>query len=249
MSDLCPKCGIRKCLNTDACEARALRAQLEAVTRERDALLEERRLVALELGCGLRVPLPGRLADVAAHLVAQVRIGEARLTRERDEARADAARLREALTQVRDAMCATGQEPDGDDDPRRPVASAVWHALASTPSAEPTRAHAERWLSDGPEEPGGTLAFHAEPTPAVHSSHFSEPLSEDPEVLSACVDRPPEPTPRDMRVAEALEGLTTWLSRWRHAITIRAEGAAQAWDELERLHNTGIAVVAKAVNP
>lgn len=60
----------------------------QAVTRERDALLDERRLVALELGCGLRVPLPGRLADVAAHFVAQVRIGEARLTRERDEAQA-----------------------------------------------------------------------------------------------------------------------------------------------------------------
>lgn len=58
--------------------------------------------------------------------------------RDAHRAEADAARLREALTQVRDAMLATGQGPDGDDDPRRPVAAAVWRALASAPSADPT---------------------------------------------------------------------------------------------------------------
>ena len=71
----------------------------------------------------------------------KLRARVAELERERDaafrdahRAEADAARLREALTQVRDAMLATGQEPDGDDDPRRPVAVAVWRALASAPS-------------------------------------------------------------------------------------------------------------------
>lgn len=54
------------------------------------------------------------------------------------EAEAEVARLREVLAQVRDAMLATGQGPDGDDDPRRPVATAVWRALASAPSAEAT---------------------------------------------------------------------------------------------------------------
>jgi len=49
------------------------------------------------------------------------------------KAQADAARLREVLAQVRDAMLATGQGPDGDDDPRRPLAAAVWRALASAP--------------------------------------------------------------------------------------------------------------------
>lgn len=44
------------------------------------------------------------------------------------------------------------------------------------------------------------------------------------------------------RLREALGGLTAWLSRWRHAVSIRAEGASQAWDELERLHNTGAAL-------
>ena len=40
----------------------------------------------------------------------------------------------------------------------------------------------------------------------------------------------------------ALCGLTTWLSTWRHAVSIRAIGAEQAWDELERLHNEGAAL-------
>lgn len=97
---------------------------------------------------------PEEERDIYAHElhIASLRVAE--LERERDEARervlvmSDAwkaamdnvARLREALTQVRDAMLATGQGPDGDDDPRRPVAAAVWRALASTPSAEPTPA-------------------------------------------------------------------------------------------------------------
>jgi len=82
------------------------------------------------------------LSDAKTELTA-LRTQLEAVARERDEARADAARLREALTQVRDAMRATGQEPDGDDDPRRPVASAVWHALDSTPSAEPTPREAD----------------------------------------------------------------------------------------------------------
>jgi len=103
-------------------EVERLRAQLEAATRERDdlkaerddltrrldGLLDERRLVALELGCGLQVPLPGRLADVAKHYVSQVRDGEARLTRERDEARAFAAD-RETLALELDAARETIQ--------------------------------------------------------------------------------------------------------------------------------------------
>ena len=60
----------------------------------------------------------------------------------RGRAEADAARLREALMQVRDAMLATGQEPDGDDDPRRPLASAVWATLDVT-AAVPTSAQPE----------------------------------------------------------------------------------------------------------
>ena len=92
-------------------EVDRLRTQLEAVTRERD---------------GARAQL-----DEAVSLAHESRVETVR-------ARADAARMREALTQVRDAMRATGQEPDGDDDPRRPVATAVWHALASAPSTEPT---------------------------------------------------------------------------------------------------------------
>ena len=68
--------------------------------------------------------------------VLRARVAE--LERCAERAEADATRLREVLAQVRDAMLATGQAPDGDDDPRRPVAAAVWRALASTPSAEPT---------------------------------------------------------------------------------------------------------------
>ena len=61
--------------------------------------------------------------------------------------RAEVERLRAALVMVRDAMVATGQEPDGDDDPRRPVATAVWSALAGAPvesRREHDRALAER---------------------------------------------------------------------------------------------------------
>jgi len=55
-----------------------LKAERDDLTRRLDGLLDERRLVALELGCGLQVPLPGRLADVAKHYVEQARAGEAR---------------------------------------------------------------------------------------------------------------------------------------------------------------------------
>lgn len=92
-----------------------LRTQLEAVTRERDAYKHD--------------------ADAEWGASATER---ARLTRERDEARESEARMRAALERVRDAMRATGQEPDGDDDPRRPLATAVWSALASTPAPGPT---------------------------------------------------------------------------------------------------------------
>ena len=36
---------------------------------------------------------------------------------------------------------------------------------------------------------------------------------------------------------ETAAEMSRWLSRWRHAIKIHADGATQAWDELERLHN------------
>lgn len=46
---------------------------------------------------------------------------------------------------------------------------------------------------------------------------------------------------------KVLRRLTEWLSRWRRTVRITdsADGAAQAWDELERLHNEGCAVLAK----
>ena len=137
---------------------------IEAVTRERDAKEREiQRLLNVVCdspACTAAVVRrdDGSRVCAAGHAARWVNVDLLRaVERERDEARApchglgcghcadcvslaraDAVRLREALTQVRDAMRATGQEPDGDDDPRRPVASAVWHALVSTPSAELT---------------------------------------------------------------------------------------------------------------
>lgn len=49
---------------------------------------------------------------------------------------------------------------------------------------------------------------------------------------------------RVKRLTAALRGLTTWLSSWRHAVSIRAIGAEQAWAELEGLHNNGCAALA-----
>lgn len=57
-----------------------------------------------------------------------------------EAANADRARLRSALEQVRSAMEASDQGPDGDNDPRRPLASAVWAAIATT--------DASRWLAE-----------------------------------------------------------------------------------------------------
>lgn len=53
----------------------------------------------------------------------------------------------------------------------------------------------------------------------------------------------PTSTPRERALTEALRGLTLWISTWQHAISIRAEGILQAWDELERLHNEGCAAL------
>jgi septal ring factor EnvC (AmiA/AmiB activator) len=63
-------------------------------------------------------------AEVAKHDQRFVEIYD-----ELKSARADAARLRAVLERVREAMLSTGQAPDGDDDPRRPLATAVWDAL------------------------------------------------------------------------------------------------------------------------
>lgn len=138
-------------------ELGALRAQLEAVTRERDGLkaMGEKVNAIRNSIVGMQgfnfsehaYPLVAALDEAGfeglPYPEARANVGTlldriAALERERNEARAEAARLREALMQVRDAMLATGQGPDGDDDPRRPVATVVWRALASTPSAEPT---------------------------------------------------------------------------------------------------------------
>lgn len=85
--------------------------------------------------------------------------------RDAHRAEADAARLREALTQVRDAMLATGQGPDGDDDPRRPVAAAVWRALASVPSASVPLMASAGVAVDVRDLRTGDITFVAEPTP------------------------------------------------------------------------------------
>jgi hypothetical protein len=47
---------------------------------------------------------------------------------------------------------------------------------------------------------------------------------------------------RDLRalnaeLRETAAEMSRWLSRWRPAIKIHADGVVQAWDELERLHN------------
>ncbi len=42
------------------------------------------------------------------------------------------------------------------------------------------------------------------------------------------------------RLTAALGRLTMWLSEWRHAVAIRAEGGQRAWDELELAHNEGV---------
>ena len=113
-------CLDQKCGTCDECFARAALAS----TPEPGPTAREMRVAADPCDADLV------LSDAKTELTA-LRAQLEAVARERDEARADAARLREALTQVRDAMRATGQEPDGDDDPRRPVASAVWHALDS----------------------------------------------------------------------------------------------------------------------
>lgn len=106
-------------------ECADLRAQLEAVTRERDGLAQTISINARE-----------------------------------------AARLREALKWSLDELDAAQFDPD---EHSQDAVTARWRAtdkaraaLASAPIDEPTRADAEGWLKAGPEEPGGTLAFHAE---------------------------------------------------------------------------------------
>ena len=113
----CPDCGsagschcyakrLGEKLESAEANVKALRTRVAELERERDALAK-------------------RVSDLEYHLDSHVRAT--------DKAQADAARLREVLAQVRDAMLATGQGPDGDDDPRRPLAAAVWRALASAP--------------------------------------------------------------------------------------------------------------------
>lgn len=119
----------------EALERDALRARAETAERDLDIA---RGLIA-------RLGDPDSLESLWALLryerarVAELERAQDAAFRDAHRAEADAARLREALTQVRDAMLATGQGPDGDDDPRRPVAAAVWRALASAPSAETWR--------------------------------------------------------------------------------------------------------------
>lgn len=165
------------------------------------------------------------------------------LERERDEARADAARLREALTQVRDAMRATGQEPDGDDDPRRPVASAVWHALDSTPSAEPTpremRDDAELPLPTGPRPDSERLAWLLSGMPKVGRTsvdlHVFDELRAEVNALRA------DSTPLLMRVAEAVREACVETADASDEVSRRVAG------DLRDLNLA--AVVAKAVKP
>ena len=200
---------------------------IEAVTRERDAKEREiQRLLNVVCdspACTAAVVRrdDGSRVCAAGHAARWVNVDLLRaVERERDEARApchglgcghcadcvslaraDAVRLREALTQVRDAMLATGQGPDGDDDPRRPLATAVWSALASTPAPGPTRAEAEAWVGDG-EAASGMLAHSAESAPG--------------------------PTEREMRVAEAVVeafrtkvvATTAWLAGTRHCLSV-----------------------------
>ena len=205
------------------------------------------------------------LSDAKTELTA-LRAQLEAVARERDEARADAARLREALTQVRDAMRATGQEPDGDDDPRRPVASAVWHALDSTPSAEPTPREADvarlREALVGMRcraLPGRTVpcacpgcmaaraALASTPAPGPTRAE-AEAWVGDGEAVSGMLahsaESAPGPTEREMRVAEAVVeafrtkvvATTAWLAGTRHCLSVA-----------ERLDLRTIA--AKAVEP
>lgn len=137
-----------------------LRAEVERLTRERDEARAEMRELA---------EVAARNVNDASHL----RRSAIELTRERDEARAlagqdcdgmscppsnearaDVARLREALQQVQSAMAATGQAPDGMPDPRRPLATAVWAALAAAPDARPQ----PRPMLTGVPGPGITVA-------------------------------------------------------------------------------------------
>jgi len=131
--------------------------------------------------------------------VLRARVAE--LERCAERAEADATRLREVLAQVRDAMLATGQAPDGDDDPRRPLAAAVWRALASAPSAAPT----PRDTLNTPQHPPITDDAGPEVWPALLSE-----VALSPELRALCMERDAlgrakyGTTPRDMRVASAV---------------------------------------------
>lgn len=63
---------------------------------------------------------------------------------------------------------------------------------------------------------------------------------------STCADLLREATVQRDALRVALEALTRWLSHWRHAVAISAEGGQEAWDELELAHNAGCAALAAA---
>lgn len=180
--------------------------EVEAVAlRERDEARTDKGNIALALGieCANNLAARARVAELERE-VEDMRERARNAEAQRDEAvslaheslaetvaaRADAARLREALTQVRDAMLATGQEPDGDDDPRRPVATAVWRALASAPSAEPTRNQCDGCAAGRPVDAHG-----------MHRMSDGDGFACNYQQCQA--HRYGSPTPRDMRVDES----------------------------------------------
>lgn len=171
----------------------------EAVTRERDEARAD--------AAGLRQKLDDATAPCHG-------LGCGRCADCVSLARADAARLREALERMMVWVGLAVFDPER----RRAMFEDIKKArvaLASTPRAEPTRTDAERWLSDGPEVSGGTLAFHAAPSA--------------------------EPTPRDMRVAEAVREACVETADASDEASRRVAGDLRDLDLA--------AVVAKAVNP
>ena len=152
-----------------------LRAQLAAVTRERDAKEREiQRLlnVVCDSPAGTATIVrrdDGSRICAAGHPARWVNIDLLRtVERERDEALAVIRELRQKLAEAGVEGSPTIARLERLACEARAIAGGCClacenaeAALASTPSAEPTRTDAERWLGDGPEVPGGTLAFHA----------------------------------------------------------------------------------------
>ena len=66
------------------------------------------------------------------------------LRAEVERVEAEAASYRRALVAVRDALKATDQEPDGENDPRRPLASLVWRVLKEKDAGAGLLAEVER---------------------------------------------------------------------------------------------------------